>query len=84
MCWYSAEAYERVVDAIFSMPSDTMSQDEVPGTPNTVQVSCVFASVCSILFYSMSNNFASHCLQCSQKKWLLWLACTYLWDVTSL
>lgn len=34
----SLDAYERVVDAIFSMPSDLMVQDEVPGTPNSLQV----------------------------------------------
>lgn len=33
----SLDAYERVVDAIFSMPSDLLAQDEVPGTPNSLQ-----------------------------------------------
>ncbi|CAL8462314.1 g1847 [Coccomyxa elongata] len=33
------DAYERVVDAIFNMPSDLLNQDEVPGTPNSLQVS---------------------------------------------
>ena len=34
----SLDAYERVVDAIFSMPGDLLNQDEVPGTPNSLQV----------------------------------------------
>lgn len=39
----SLDAYERVVDAIFSMPSDLLNQDEVPGTPNSLQVPlCLF------------------------------------------
>ncbi|KAK9906778.1 hypothetical protein WJX75_007809 [Coccomyxa subellipsoidea] len=42
------DAYERVVDAIFSMPSDLMVQDEVPGTPNSLQVSARNAVVDAI------------------------------------
>ena len=34
----SAEAYDRVVDAIFSMPVENLRPDEAPGTPNAFQV----------------------------------------------
>jgi hypothetical protein len=40
----SAETYERVVDAIFSMPCDLMCQNEIPGTPSAQQVPIKTAS----------------------------------------
>ncbi len=34
----SAEAYDRVVDALFSMPVENLRPDEAPGTPSAFQV----------------------------------------------
>ena len=39
LCDCSAEAYDRVVDSIFNMPVDSLHPEEVPGTPNSFQVS---------------------------------------------